>query len=275
MVEQDPLFLQKTVNAWQADNVELADSGLALSDGRLPVTYLDWGDNLEAKDWSTKQMVRVETRLLQKVDGMTGYVMKKVFGQGQTEMWGVLGKQVPADPPDPATDPWSATDEQRTEAFAYTSNACLTIERIDRATSLAWDPADRAWTPDGKSICVGDVADGPGGYGAEVTVSGGMTYGYVWHARGAESGLYRLTFSLKPGAGVDIAPSTARYVSATTEEGGSGHKPPGAGEDETTAEPAVAEEGADGGRHRFGQQAGAQRAGDRARARPVLHRRGP
>ena len=87
------------------------------------------------------------------------------------------------------------------------------------------------------------MADGPGGYGAEVTVSGGMTYGYVWHARGAESGLYRLTFSLKPGAGVDIAPSTARYVSATTEEGGSGHKPPGAGEDEATVEPAVAEEG--------------------------------
>ena len=87
------------------------------------------------------------------------------------------------------------------------------------------------------------MADGPGGYGAEVTVSGGMTYGYVWHARGAESGLYRLTFSLKPGAGVDIAPSTALYVSATTEEGGSGHKPPGAGEDEATAEPAVAEEG--------------------------------
>ena len=93
--EQNPLFLQKTVNAWQADNVELADSGLAQSGGRLPVTYLDWGDNLEAKDWSTKQMVRVETRLLQKVDGMTGYVMKKVFGQGQTEMWGVLGTQVP------------------------------------------------------------------------------------------------------------------------------------------------------------------------------------
>jgi hypothetical protein len=245
VVEQNPLFLQKTVNAWQADNVELADSGLAQSGGRLPVTYLDWGDNLEAKDWSTKQMVRVETRLLQKVDGMTGYVMKKVFGQGQTEMWGVLGTQAPVNPesPDPATDPWTATEEQRTEAFAYTSNACLTIERIDRATSVTWDPVDRAWTPDGKATCIGDVTEGPGGYGAEVTVSGGMTYGYVWHARGAESGLYRLTFSLKPGAGVDIAPSTARYVSATTEEGGSGHKPPGAGEDEATAEPAVAEEG--------------------------------
>lgn len=253
VVEQNPLFLQKTVNSWQADNVELADSGLALSDGRLPVTYLDWGDNLEAKDWSTKQMVRVETRLVQKVDGMTGYVMKKVFGQGQTEMWGVLGKQVPVDPeaPVPSTDPWSATDEERTEAFAYTSNACLTIERIDRATSLTWDPGDRAWTPDGKSICVGDVTEGPGGYGAEVTVSGGMTYGYVWHARGAEAGLYRLTFSLKPGAGVDIAPSTERYVSATTEEGGSGHKPPGAGGHETATEPttdaASAEEGGTGG----------------------------
>ena len=151
-----------------------------------------------------------------------------------------LAAATPAEPPaDPLVEPlpptWNPTEEQRTEAFAHTSNACLTIERIDRATSLSWDAVDRAWTADGKSVCVGDVTEGPGGYGAEVTVSGGMTFGYVWHAMGAEAGLYRLTFSLKPGAGVDISPSTQLYPSATTEEGGHGHKPPGAGEDEATA----------------------------------------
>jgi hypothetical protein len=237
MVGEDAVFLQQEeVNEWQAESAELADSGLPLTGGgRLALDLLDWGDNLEAKDWSTQQMVRVETRLLQDVSGivdsdpadpdapagMTGFLMRKVGGSQTSEMWGVVGTQVPADPsqPDPATDPWRAVREQRTEAFAYTQGACLTVERIDRSTSVAWDAEARAWTDEGAPICVGDVAEGPGGYGAEVTVSGGLTYGYVWHARGAPAGLYRLTFSLKPGSGVDLTGATEIYASESTEEG--------------------------------------------------------
>ena len=250
-----PTFLQKQENnEWQAESVELADSGLPVrADGRLPLTYLDWGDNLGQDRTNQKGMVRVETKLTQDVSGitdtdpaegaepagMTGYLMNKVGGSQTTEMWGVAATQTPAVPeaPDPETDPWSAIQEQRLEAFVYTSHACLTIERIDRATSVSWDPESRAWTEDGDPLCVGDVTEGPGGYGAEVTVSGGVTYGYVWHAPGVPAGLYRLTFSLKPGSGVDIAPSTTMSPE-TTDDAGSSHKPSGAGEDEaaTTTE---------------------------------------
>ena len=250
-----PTFLQKQENnEWQAESTELADSGLPVTaDGRLPVTYLDWGDNLGQDRTNQKGMVRVQTKLTQHVSGitdrdpaegaepagMTGYLMNKVGGSQTTEMWGVAATQTPSvpDAPDPETDPWSAIQEQRLEAFVYTSHACLTIERIDRATSVSWDPESRAWTEDGDPVCVGDVTEGPGGYGAEVTVSGGVTYGYVWHAPGVPAGLYRLTFSLKPGSGVDIAPSTTMSPE-TTDDAGSSHKPSGAGEDEaaTTTE---------------------------------------
>jgi len=162
-------------------------------------------------------------------------------------MWGVAAAQGPAVPDSSDPPPWSAIQEQRLEAFAFTDHACLTIERIDRATTVSWDPEARAWTDEGDPVCVGDVLEGPGGYGAEVTVSGGMTYGYVWHARGAPAGLYRLTFSLTPGAGVDIAPSTELYASETTEEGGSGHKSSGAGEEEAVATAAAEEGGSDMG----------------------------
>jgi hypothetical protein len=48
-----------------------------------------------------------------------------------------------------------------------------------------------------------------------------MTYGYVWHARGAQAGLYRLTFSLKPGSGVDLTDGTSIYQTEST--GSDGH----------------------------------------------------
>ena len=89
------IFLQQVEgNGWQAENLGLTESGLAdATTGKLPVTFVDWGDNLEVKDWSTKQKIRVETRLLQDVSapwrtrhpagggtsgtGMTGYAMVK------------------------------------------------------------------------------------------------------------------------------------------------------------------------------------------------------
>ena len=90
------LFLQKTLNEWQSENADAsAIPGLPITDqGKLPITYVDWGDNLEAKDWRTGMHVRVETKMLQDVSGltdpepadtadatgMTGYTMMKVGG---------------------------------------------------------------------------------------------------------------------------------------------------------------------------------------------------
>ena len=207
----DVFLQQQEGNNWQAENVTLAASGLADStSGKLRVTYVDWGDNL-SKDPSTTQKIRVETALLQDVSaltdakpaagattGMTGYLMQKVgTASGQDEMWGVVATG--------GTGAWIATEQQRTEAFAYTGHACLTIERIDQAAVVAWDATDQAWTDAGDPVCIGEGADGPGSYGAEVTISGGITYGHVWDASALPSGLYRLTFSLKSESGVDLA----------------------------------------------------------------------
>ena len=203
------LFLQKDAkNTWQAQNDELAESLLADTAGKLPVSFVDWGDNLEVRDpGDGQQMIRVETRLMQTVAGMTGYSMQKVGeASGTDEMWGVVATK-------PA-DAWIGTQEQRVEAFAYTAHACLTLERIDVADDVVWDPQSGTWTGAGTRKCIGEGADGPGAYGAEVTISGGMTYGYVWSK--PTPGLYRLTFSLEPESGIDFTDATKPYVTATT-----------------------------------------------------------
>ena len=220
------LFLQKTLNEWQSENADAsAIPGLPITDqGKLPITYVDWGDNLEAKDWRTGMHVRVETKMLQDVSGltdpepadtadatgMTGYTMMKVGGQGQDEQWGVMAV--------PDASVWHAVAAQSDQAIVYTSQACLTIERIDKASSLSWDPDTRSWTDDGVVKCVGEVLDGPGGYGAEVTVSGGMTYGFNWPTKAVNAGLYRLTFSLKPDSGADFTEATSILQPAEGEE---------------------------------------------------------
>ena len=221
------LFLQKVEgNTWQAENVDLAKSTLADDAGNLPVSYVDWGDNLEVKDWRLNQMIRVEARLLQDVSGladakpavgdttgvgMTGFSMERI-GEvtGVNEMWGVVATQ------DSAQDPWIATEEQREEAFAYTDFACLTIERVDDSDTVKWDSTARSWT--GNPVvnsCLRDGGDGPGSFGAEVTISGGLTYGFVWDADSPSqgAGIYRMTFSLDELSGVDITDETELYES--------------------------------------------------------------
>ncbi len=226
VVDGVDLFVQKTLNEWQSENADASSlTGLPTTDtGKLPITYVDWGDNLEAKDWRTGMHVRIETKMLQDVSGltdpepadasntagMTGYTMMKVGGQGQDEQWGVMAV--------PDASIWHAVSAQSDQAIVYTSQACLTIERIDKATSLTWDATTRTWTEDGVVKCVGEVTDGPGGYGAEVTVSGGMTYGFNWPTKAVNAGLYRLTFSLKPDSGADFTDATSILQPVEEEE---------------------------------------------------------
>ena len=216
------LFLQQDpLSTWQAENIKLADSAALpkTETGLLALSYVDWGDNLESKDWSTKQKIRVETRLMQDVSalpdqdpvgtGMTGFDMSQVGATtGPDEMWGVVATG--------ASPTWVATLEQRTEAFAYTGYACVTIEKVDGGLPLLWDATTRSWTgTPAVASCLGEGADGPGSYGAEVTISGGLTYGYVWDPKGLPDGEYRMTFSLGAKAGVDFVTSTTPYVTVS------------------------------------------------------------
>ena len=76
---------QDTNNVWQAGTADW-------SAAPVDVTWIDWGDNLEAVDWNIRSMVRTEIVLLQDLapeDAMTEYVMRHLSGWGIDEMWGL------------------------------------------------------------------------------------------------------------------------------------------------------------------------------------------
>jgi hypothetical protein len=84
------------------------------------------------------------------------------------------------------------------------------------------------------NTCLGENEGGLNGLSAEVTISGGMTYGSVWDPGGLPDGQYRMTFSLQEGSKVDITEDSVLYASA--EEG-----------EESVTELAAAEESEEGG----------------------------
>ncbi len=189
--QQDPL------NEWQAENADWS------TEGEVNLHWVDWGDNLEAKSWPANQVVRVETVLFQNLDPtMYGYEMSHISGQGITEMWGTNG---------------AAYDS--TQATVYSGCARLTIQKLtkardDETLTVAWDAELGEWTgdvvADGERTTlfkgtVGEAADGPGFYGAEINVSGKVVYGYNWFIKDFTEPLggpgdYRITFSLDQGA---------------------------------------------------------------------------
>ena len=57
---------------------------------------------------------------------------------GPDEMWGVVATKVGSN--------WLATENQVTEAFVYTGEACLTIERVDEAEDGARGIRSPHWT---------------------------------------------------------------------------------------------------------------------------------
>jgi hypothetical protein len=187
-------------------NVWVADALTATTP--LAVDYIDWGDNLESKDWTTGSPVRVETGLYQELDDplddagltglLTGYNMTHMFGQGPDEMW--------------ATDTMTY-DSSRT--LVYTAAARLTIQPLSLAcqNTAVWDATGHGWmVPDPDTgeptatFCgsepvfddsvYGVTQEGPGGYTPEINISGKIIYGYNWTVRIA--GEYRLTFSIDP-----------------------------------------------------------------------------
>lgn len=195
--------LQKDAgNVWQSD-VALAEGGA--------ISTVDWGDNLEAMDPNrSRAYTRVEMGLYSTLEEpATGYDMCWIEGRGQNEVWGA---QVTG-----GAGNWAAVTSEQTEAMVYTAGARLTIQRIVPDRTYTWNAATHQWQGTGAdapyysgAIHEG-AADGPGSFGSEVTVSGRLSYGYLWDAGSAPQGEYRLTFSLDgaagdfPGSGTSMA----------------------------------------------------------------------
>ena len=186
-------YQQNANNTWQASNANVACAGIA-------VDLINWGDNLESKDWAYRQIVRVETQLYDAIgptmpDGgaTVGYEMAKTNDlTGKNEMWGLHATAAAA--------PITTVPET---AFVYTADSRLSIQLIDPATAagLTWE--NGKWVGAGAGPVVVNAAtatsgDGMGGYTGEISVSGNFVYGYVWNTRtnSAGAGEYRITFSL-------------------------------------------------------------------------------
>lgn len=182
---------QDEFNVWQAENLTI-DPAVG---PQVVVDSIDWGDNLEAKDWSLTSVVRTEVVLFKNLNtigwpSMTGFEMMLLYGQGTSEMWGT-----------------NTINYQSNKSTVYSGCARLTIQKMVQPKGIAqntvWNPALGRWEgPDAGIVLfnggVWEAVDGPGDYSAEINIPGKIIYGYNWKVRNmnAGAGTYRLTFSL-------------------------------------------------------------------------------
>jgi hypothetical protein len=204
-------FLQKDeFNVWQAWN--------DYAQGRVLVDWIDWGDNLEARNWNLRSQVRTEVVLLEDLrtnDSAQGgwepvgipvhYSMRHTAGWGATEMHGLA---VMAGVPQL---------ELGTEATVYSHSVRFVIQKLNirrddpRTSQLYWG-RDAGWVQSAATVGrlveppmydgrVWQSGDGPGFYKAEINIKGRVIYGYTWDVRNMNQGPgdYRLTFALEQG----------------------------------------------------------------------------
>ncbi len=175
-------YPQKTPSTWcaQWQNGSVSEMTSAV---------VNWSDNILNKKWTPKSVIRVENILYQTGPSeLKAYEMSLLGGQGTTESWGTTGNTV--------------ASMYRT---VYTTTARLKIEKIDRPGGTVVPNVcgfnGAVWEKYG--------VDGPGGYGAEVNVSGNLIFGFNWKLNECTAttaqklGWWRLTFSFDP---------MARYV---------------------------------------------------------------
>ena len=183
-IQADPL------NTWQAENI------IPALNQPVKVSFVDWGDNLEAKSWSFGSQVRVETVLYKLFEGspMKAYRMM-IYDEtisGLDEIWGTSG-----------------TTYMSHVSTIYSGTARLVIQKLtkDRDSedlSLQWDATNSRWTGDANdpivSSGVWNNISGPAAYSAEINVQGKLIYGYNWVTKrdGDGAGDYRITFVLEP-----------------------------------------------------------------------------
>jgi len=179
-------YPQQSESHWQARWDDGSGSGEA--------AIVDWSDNLTKQQWTARSVIRVETVLYQNDSSwnLLTYPMTYLFGSGPSEMQGTTGIQT-----------WTS---YRT---VYSICARLKIEKLLGPGG----PVDTS-VPAELNAAVyerfGD--DGPGGYGAEVNVSGKVIYGTNWMLAQSslptdtKAGWWRLTFSLDPTANYTLTP---------------------------------------------------------------------
>ncbi len=238
-------------NVWQARSFPPL-----LTNPEIPpihVDAIDWGDNLESKDWNLKSPVRVETVLYLSLPypgvfteeptvsepeaGVPyAYQMKSLGGTKASELFGTNGLLVP-----PILE---GDGEAIPRATVYTQTARLTIQKIAELNSttptLEWVAEDGYWAIPGTTTppyapiifnkAVHEGGDGQGSYSAEVNGSGKVIFGYNWQLNSGQNlgtGIYRLTFSLDqlPGVNTFFNDDTEIYLA----EAEGGDEEPGQG----------------------------------------------
>lgn len=174
-----PLYEQGVGNLWRAD--------YSLDQSPTKVALIDWGDNLEAKDWRLGAMIRVEVRLKGELADQTMiyYPMYHMFGEGVTERWGT------------SYDPTSSDLEWTTDKpYIYANGARLLIQEV-----VCDDPVwnGERWKCEGTDMPVVYEDD----MSTEVNIGGYAIYGFRWVTRDCRAAGtcranmdYRLTFSL-------------------------------------------------------------------------------
>jgi hypothetical protein len=212
-----PVYPQRDpLNDWQADSL-LLDPAV---DPTVDVTFVDWGDNLEAKDWYYRSIIRTETVLYQDISAlpMTAYEMIWLEGLGVDEVWGS-----------------TLNTYDSNDATVYTGCARLTIQQLEldegesvyeivqcgvddegepiycrvpidnSVLGLTWNTATSEWEGDiiGTTHFNSVVWEATGSqdyeiYSAEINVKGKVIYGYNWNTRVLSDGpgYYRITFSM-------------------------------------------------------------------------------
>lgn len=187
------IFWQKNaLNKWQAGYLE--------SSTALPVSHVDWGDNLEGRTWPV-QVLRVETNTfgaLAAGEELTRFDMWHVFGAGTNELWGAHATAGNV-PYVYATWPYVVNVSPAARLnIAKLTNGPSTCPTTATGVSQSpfnpiWNSADRVWTG---TWVLRDEA-----YGAELNIKGSYVYGYNWNLRSDvvpgdvnKAGWWRLTF---------------------------------------------------------------------------------
>ncbi len=173
--ENPGFFAQNTVNTWRAQ------WGVG-TPGTPEQVQVDWGDNLISQSWTATQPVRVEVVLRQPIP-MLGYPMTSLLGSRRNEVQGTTG-----------------VAELSLGRTVYSITGHLIIQKYNSTWS--------AVVPNGCSVdeaVYSASGEGPGGFAAEVNVSGAVIYGFNWMLSqcspapdSAKTGNWRITFQLDP-----------------------------------------------------------------------------
>ncbi|HET9532881.1 MAG TPA: NBR1-Ig-like domain-containing protein [Blastocatellia bacterium] len=177
-------YPQQAPSTWQADWADGVAGGERV--------VVNWSDNLLNTSWMANSVIRVENIMyISPTDStMMAYTMGQLYGHGTGEMWGA--------------DTTTYLSNYRT-VFSVTPR--LKIEKINGPGGV---PIPGAPCGFNGAIYEKFGLDGPGGYGAEVNVSGNLIFGFNWALNQCSAttqeklGWWRLTFSLDPEANYNI-----------------------------------------------------------------------